>query len=111
MSKIPEKLLMDILADPYYDKCARQKDGGCEGRITFEHSLYYAGRQIQEKFAIIPLCARHHGVNEWMDRGLLDKEKNEQIAVNRMTKKDEHKYPNVDWKQKRAYLNGKYGCE
>jgi hypothetical protein len=107
--KIPPDILNDILSDPFYTQCARKSDGGCSGRITFEHALLYAGRQIQEKWAIIPLCCRHHSIGEFMDTGLLDKSKNEWLAICRMTRKDEQRYPRVNWAQRRSYLCGKYG--
>jgi len=85
MSKIPKQLLAEILADEYYKKCSRKNDGGCDGRITFEHALIYGGKQLQKKFAIIPLCARHHEVDEYQDNGDLEKERNVHIALNRAT--------------------------
>jgi hypothetical protein len=51
----------------------------------------YAGRQIQEKFAIIPLCWFHHlGAGMW-------KRVNEFIAVGRADYEDKKKYPNFPW--------------
>jgi hypothetical protein len=85
MSKIPKKILAEILADPYYKVCARKEDGSCNGRITFEHALIFAGKQVQEKFAIIPLCTYHHAVDMHQDGGQLDKDRNVQIALNRAT--------------------------
>ena len=98
MHPIPIKLKKEILADPYYKQCAR-KDRHCKGRITFEHALIYAGRQIQEKWAIIPLCAYHHSVDKFQDGGGLDKRINERIAVSRATPEDLAKYPKRNWKQ------------
>lgn len=92
MRKIPQSLKNEILADPYYKQCAR-KDRHCKGRITWEHALIYAGRQINEKWAIIPLCVYHH-----LGEGL-DKRLNERIAVSRATPEDLAKYPKRDWKQ------------
>lgn len=74
-----------MLADPYYKTCARKTDGGCDGRITFEHAIIYAGRQLQEKWAIVPICARHHEVDGYQDNGDLDKARNVHIALNRAT--------------------------
>lgn len=111
MRSITKKLLEEILSDPYYQKCIRHKEKTCGGRITFEHAMIYAGRQINEKWAILPVCERHHGVNGYQDRGDLDKRFHEWVAVNRMTLEDEKKYPRVDWQQKRKLLNKIYAGE
>ena len=102
MSPIPIKLKNEILADPYYQKCVRCKEGTCSGRITWEHCWIYAGKQIQEKWAIIPLCWFHH-----LGDGL-DKEYNQWVSINRMTFIDREKYNRKNWKQLTHYLNNKY---
>ena len=98
MSHIPKKLLALILADPFYKKCARDRSAepflqvsDCDGRITFEHALMYAGKQIQEKFAILPLCVWHH-----LGDGL-DKRWNITMAMSRATEEDKKKYPRLKW--------------
>jgi hypothetical protein len=93
MRPIPKKLRDDMASDPYYETCARASEGGCRGRITWEHALIYAGRQINEKWAIIPLCVYHH-----LGEGL-NKRTNERIAVARATEEDLKKYPRKNWKQ------------
>jgi hypothetical protein len=85
MRPISPKLKEEMERDPYYKKCARIQDGGCGGRITWEHALIFAGRQINAKWAIIPLCEYHHAVGAYQDRGNLLKEKNVWIALNRAT--------------------------
>lgn len=84
--------------DPYYQVCAR-KNGECQGRITWEHAFIYAGKQINEKWAIIPLCVYHH-----LGEGLV-KNENQRIALARATPEDLAKYPNFDWEKRRNYLN------
>ena len=98
MRPIPQKLKDQIKADPYYKKCARKGDD-CKGRITWEHVFIYKGRQINEKWAIIPLCAYHHSVDEFQDGKGLDKRMNERIAIKRAIKEDLEKYPRRDWKK------------
>ena len=83
--------------DSYYKVCAR-KNSDCEGRITWEHAFIYAGRQVNEKWAIIPLCVYHH-----LGDGL-DKDKNQKIALLRATDEDLIKYPRKDWKQLKVWL-------
>lgn len=106
---IPGPLLKEILDDEFYQTCIRSSEKTCEGRITFEHTLIYAGRQIQEKWAIVPLCAFHHDVNEWQDAGDLQKEVGVWVSVSRASKEDLKKYPKRDWAQLRRYLTAKYG--
>lgn len=105
---IPSKLLKEILEDEYYKKCVRWKEGTCRGRITFEHAIQYAGRQVNEKWAIIPLCAYHHEVDEFQDGGDLQKDLNHFFAIQRATDDDLAKYPRKDWNQLKKYLNEKY---
>lgn len=84
-------------------------DHECEGRITREHALMYAGRKIDEPWAIVLLCAKAHNVDLFQDIGIMDKRINEWIAVNRMTPEIERQYSRVTWMQKRAYLNSLFG--
>lgn len=99
MRPIPIVLRQELSNDIYYSKCARKNDGFCEGRITWEHVFIYAGRQINEKWAILPLCEYHH-----LGKGL-DKDKNRWLALNRTEFKDLSKYPKVDWVQLRKHLS------
>ena len=90
--------------------CARQNDGGCAGRLTREHSLIYGGRQIDEAWAIVFLCARHHAVDEYQDGGDLQKEKNVWIALNQATDNELKQYSKaIDYVKLREKLNQKYG--
>jgi hypothetical protein len=102
MRKIPPLLLAEILSDPAYKTCMRRvlfKDHVCHGRITFEHAFIYGGRQINEKWAIIPLCEYAHNIGPYQFIGCMDKRLNEYLALRRATKEDLMKYPNRDWKQ------------
>jgi len=92
MRPIPLKHRRQIDSDPYYETCARA-NGDCRGRITIEHAFIYAGRQINEMWAYVPLCWRHHLGD------LLDKKINERLAVSRATPEDLEKYPRRDWSQ------------
>jgi hypothetical protein len=96
---IPAKLKRQLEADPYYKTCARWREGGCEGRITWEHAFIYAGHQINEKWAIIPLCEHHH-----LGPGL-NKQINQKIALARATAEDFKKYPKFDWRQMKKFLS------
>lgn len=110
MRKISPKILQDILDDERYKICARVRDGNCGGRITLEHALIYAGRQIDEKWAIVPLCESHHAVGPYQDSGNLDKEKNVWIALNQATEQELLKYSKaINYIDLRNRLNKKYG--
>ena len=97
MNNMPSKLRAQLAEDPYYKRCAR-KSGQCDGRITWEHALLYAGKQVQERFAIIPLCVFHHlgsGMVKWV---------NELIALRRATPEDFARYSRANWPQRLKML-------
>jgi hypothetical protein len=98
MNNMPPALRRKLSEDPYYKTCARA-NADCEGRITWEHALTYAGRQVQEHFAIIPLCAFHHSVDQFQDGRGLNKRINVEIAMGRATEVDRRKYPLLPWKK------------
>lgn len=85
MRKIPESLKEEMANDPYYKKCARADEGNCAGRITWEHAIIFGGKQLNEKWAILPICEYHHGVCNYQDKGDLNKEKHIWLALNRAT--------------------------
>lgn len=60
MNHIPKKLNDEINEDPFYRKCCLRFLGGCGGRIERHHALTWKGRQLQEKFCILPACHTHH---------------------------------------------------
>lgn len=99
-----------MAADPFYKICARRCDGGCSGRITWEHAIIYAGRQLNEKWAIIPLCEYHHSIDSYQDGGDLQKEKNVWIALNRANDDELRAVSKaVNYLVLRERLNEKYG--
>jgi len=91
MNNIPFNLRCQLDKEPEYHHCARASEGNCSGRITWEHALLYAGRQILARFAIIPLCIFHH-----LGAGL-DKAWNILYALRRATADDRAKYPRLPW--------------
>lgn len=106
MRRISEKVKQDVLKRPQV--CARAGEG-CAGRITWEHALIFGGRQIDESWAIVLLCERHHGVNSYQDNGDLQKEKNVWIALNQATDDELQKYSKVvNYVELRNRLNEKY---
>jgi len=98
MRPIPPAMRQEIESDPFMKKCSR-RSSECDGRITWEHCWIYAGRQINEPWAIIPLCVYHH-----LGKGL-DKHENQRISLRRATDEDLAKYPKKDWNYEKRYLN------
>lgn len=99
-SVIPKSVRSELDSDPKKDYCAFEGvaiDGVqhvCGGRITREHALYYAGRKIQDRFAIIFLCARGHGVDEYQDNpGQVPKPMREWAALSQGTQEDFDRFP------------------
>jgi len=110
MPYIPLDLLQNVLKDPFYKKCARASEGGCSGRITFEEVILFSGRQIKSGWNVLPLCCRHHSVLQFQDAGLLDKEKNQWIALNRASEAELKAISKVkNWLKVREILNKKFG--
>lgn len=112
MKAIPKKLKDEILLDPFYKTCALygHREHVCEGRITFEHAIIFAGRQLQEKFAIIPLCAKAHEVDSFQDAGTMRKGMNMWVALNRA--RDEELFSiskAINYTHERDRLNAIYG--
>ena len=102
MRPIPAAIRKIIATNPYYRVCARAAEGECDGIITIEHAYIYAGKQINEIWALLPLCWYHHlgdGLIKWL---------NQYLALERATDEDLAKYPKNDWKQLRHYLRKKY---
>ena len=109
MRKISYKVLEELLARPQV--CERQEffhDHECHGRITFEHAIIYAGKQVDADWAIVKLCEFSHSVNQYQGGGCLDKEKNQFLALRKLKVKDFALYPRNDWGQKMEYLNKKF---
>jgi len=112
MNAIPKALRLELASDPYYKRCARAglHQHECAGRITWEHALYFQGKQVQARYSILPLCAKAHGVDQFLDGGDLDKNINEWIALNRATAKELAGLSRArDYRRYREYLNGRFG--
>jgi hypothetical protein len=111
MRAIPQSVRKEISKDPRYTICSLMGVKGhvCGGRITMEHALIYRGRQIQEKWAIIPVCAAGQEVDEYQDAHTMDKEMNQWVAFNQATDEDLMRYPRAYFFRDRERLNNKYG--
>lgn len=110
ITAIPKKLRAELAADPEYKRCSLEGHGDCSGRITWEHAILYAGRRINERWAIIPICERHHAVGRFQDAGTCRKDLNVWVALNRASDEDLERHSKVvDYKRERERLNGIYG--
>jgi len=107
---MPAKLRRELSEDPEYDLCSLIDLGGCGGGVTWEHSIIYGGRQVQERWAIIPLCEKHHGVNGYQDVTSIDKNRSVWVAVNRATDEELCKVSKVvNYIHERKRLNDMFG--
>ena len=58
-SPIPPAIREELMDDAFMTLCAL--DGfECEGRIQWHHAFTYAGKRVNEVWALIPLCEWHH---------------------------------------------------
>lgn len=112
MRAIPKKLRAELAADPDYSKCFRNQlfhDHICQPNpvtrhdIEWEHAFIYARKQINARWAIIPLCWYvHEGPGK-------NKRINQFLALSRASEEDLQEFPKVDWEQLmrglRIYIN------
>ena len=90
MNNTPAKLRRKWASDP--PAVCMRRDENCSGRMTKEHALLYAGRQVQEDWAILDLCWAHH-LGEF-----LNKRENIRIAMARATPEDLLEFPRQTWR-------------
>ena len=107
MHPIPLKLRKE-LAESVEMKTCIYNNADCKGRVEWEHAWTYAGKQIQEAWAIIPVCTYHH-------RGAgLDKDFNRWHSLLKIIRLNGGflevicKYPKKNWLQEWKYLSNKF---
>lgn len=103
---IPEQVKKKLASNPFYYKCCIQDDK-CSGHIQWHHNFRYAGSNLSEPFAILPVCVYHHSIEKRSDV----KEKLDYIMLHRMTMRDDNNYLNDYWKQRKKYLTTKFASE
>lgn len=106
------KVRKDVGNDTEYTRCGIPDGFGPHGgRVTREHALIHAGKKIQEKWAIIPCCAAHHGVDAYQDASTeTAKDVRVWVALNRASDEDLVRFSKaVNYIRMRSYLNDKYG--
>lgn len=79
----------------------QQEFGQCEGRLERHHVWIYAGRDIQEAWAILSPCQKHHAMVK-TDRRV--KEELEIRSLELAMSYELARYPKKDWEQIRTYL-------
>ncbi len=106
MRPIPPKLRKQLALDPFMSRCIYNhigKGNECRGRVEWEHAFLYAGKQINEAWAIVPCCTYHHRGDG------LDKDFNRYMAIVRADIKDlQNRMPRNDWSQVLKFLTTKY---
>ena len=55
---IPEWMRNVLSADPFMRLCIVAHE--CSGRVEWHHAFTYGGKRINELWAILPLCKKHH---------------------------------------------------
>ena len=104
MNNIPNKLKEEMAADPFYQRCCITGSLASATKVEWHHNLIFAGRQVQEKFAILPIRSDIH------ERIFAYKEEADWIMLNRATEEQLKKYSRaVNLFEKRDRLNKKYG--
>lgn len=102
MRPIPEKLRREMENDPFYKKCCIT--GSSSEKIDWHHNLIYGGRQVNEKWCILPLAKSVH------DNIVKYKEICDWIMFNRATDEELERYSKaMNYKRMRDVLNKKYG--
>jgi hypothetical protein len=102
MRAIPKKLREEMANDPFYKRCCIT--GRMDEKIDFHHALIFAGRQVNEKFCILPLAQSVHKEIE------KHKMKCDWIMLNRGTDDELIRYSKVeDLIHKRFRLNEVFG--
>ena len=108
MHPIPIKLREKMTNDNSMKVCI-YNNSDCSGRVEWDHVWNYANRQIQEEWAILPTCYKHHR------GGLLNREFSQYKSLEKAfyilkigLDKIIIKYPKKDWNQIWVYLKNKY---
>lgn len=105
-------LRRDIEGDAEYRRCGLLNIHGhiCGGRITRSHDVFVAGKKVQRKWAIPPLCAKGHGVDHYQDAHTEESPRLRLwVALNRATDEELMEYPKARLIEERERLNKEFG--
>jgi hypothetical protein len=102
MRPISPTIKKKILADKWYKKCCLCDSS--QGKIDWHHNFIFGGRQVDEFWAILPLCipCHRHANNREI------KEKLDWMMIQRMKEEDFKKYSRYNWRQRIKYLTTKF---
>lgn len=100
MRPISKKVLEKIKSSKKIDTCVWC---GSKNNIELHHAFIYSGKQIDEDFAIHPLCSNcHRGYNGTIRKEI--KDYCELLSLGTGIKILTQKYTKVDWNSKKKYL-------
>ena len=108
MNHMPMRLRAELERDPFMSLCIHRhynyKVIACSGGVPEWHHVWrYAGRQIQERFAVVPVCCELHR-NEQRDRDFI-----RWVSLNKASEEELARYPRIDWAVIRANLDETFG--
>jgi hypothetical protein len=104
MNNIPKALKADMAADPFYRQCCITGALATNTKVEWHHNFIFAGRQVQEKWCILPLRKDIH------DDIVSYKERCDWIMYNRADDETLRRYSkSKDLIRERDRLNKKYG--
>lgn len=104
------KLRRQVNENPEYTRCALTLPHDCRGRITRSHDVYVAGKKVQRMWAVPPICAAAHGVDEFQDAGTMVPQRMRRwVALNRATDEELMEFPKAGLIRERERLNLEYG--
>ena len=91
-----------MAADPFYAQCCVTGVPAAEQKVEWHHAMIYAGKQVQERWCIIPLLDTVHA-NE-KKRGV--RQVIDWIIFNRATDEELRKYSKtINYIKRREWLN------
>ena len=104
MRKIPIWLIYEMQEDPFYKRCCMT--GATNVKIEWHHNLIFAGRQVNEKWCILPLSKEMHD----MVHLPYNKSYCDWVMLNRATHEELKRYSKaIDLIKRRDYLNTVHG--
>ncbi len=93
-----------MAADPFYERCCLTGVFARNTKVEWHHNFQYAGRQVQEKWCILPLAKQVHADIAY------HKEECDWIMLNRVDDDTLRRFNrSEDLIAKRNRLNEKYG--
>jgi hypothetical protein len=105
MRPIPEKLKKELSQRPFYKQCAITGKPNPE----WHHSEQYRGRQINAKFAILPLSKSKHRVdNDSAHKNQNTRQFCTYLSIRRASREELTAYPKRNWKQEYKFLHPKF---